>query len=45
MKFEDLQPGEHFMVVTNGMRGHFACEMLISTVAACLVFAPAFGSV
>lgn len=25
--FQDLQPGEHFMVATEGMRGHFACEM------------------
>ena len=28
--FQDLQPGEHFMVATEGMRGHFACEMWIN---------------
>ena len=27
MDFQDLQPGQHFMVATKGMRGHFACEM------------------
>ena len=27
MKFEDLKPGQHFIVATKGMRGHFACEM------------------
>ena len=27
MEFKDLKPGQHFMVATEGMRGHFACEM------------------
>lgn len=27
MKLKDLKPGQHFMVATEGMRGHFACEM------------------
>ena len=30
MKFTDLKPGDHFVVATNGMRGHFACEMWIN---------------
>jgi hypothetical protein len=24
---QDIKPGEHFIVATHGMRGHFACEM------------------
>jgi hypothetical protein len=32
MKFTDLKPGDHFVVATNGMRGHFACEMWINNV-------------
>lgn len=24
---KDLKPGQHFMVATEGVRGHFACEM------------------
>jgi len=24
---KDPKPGQHFMVATEGMRGHFACEM------------------
>ena len=24
---QDIKPGQHFMVATKGMRGHFACEM------------------
>ena len=27
MQMKDLKPGQHFMVATEGMRGHFACEM------------------
>ena len=27
MQFKDLKAGDHFMVATEGMRGHFACEM------------------
>jgi len=26
-KLTDIEPGQHFMVATEGMRGHFACEM------------------
>lgn len=28
--FNEIQPGEHFFVVMEGMRGHFACEMWIN---------------
>jgi hypothetical protein len=27
MQMQDLKPGQHFMVATSGLRGHFACEM------------------
>ena len=27
MKFSELKGGDHFVVATKGMRGHFACEM------------------
>lgn len=27
MTYEELTPGQHFYVATEGMRGHFACEM------------------
>lgn len=27
MRYRDLKPGQHFMVATEGLRGHFACEM------------------
>lgn len=27
MNMKDMQPGQHFMVATEGLRGHFACEM------------------
>lgn len=30
MKREDIQPGQHFVIATEGMRGHFACEMWIN---------------
>lgn len=30
MKLEDLKPGDHFMVATAGMRGHFACEFWLN---------------
>ena len=30
MKLQDVAPGAHFMVATEGMRGHFACEMWIN---------------
>jgi hypothetical protein len=26
----DIKPGEHFVVATTGMRGHFACEMWLN---------------
>ena len=28
--FKDLKPGQHFVVVTEGMRGYFACEMWLN---------------
>ena len=33
MNFQDLKPGQHFMVATKGMRGHFACEMWMNNVS------------
>lgn len=27
MEMKDLKPGQHFMVATKSLRGHFACEM------------------
>lgn len=29
-KLEEIQPGEHFISVTQGMRGWFACEFWIN---------------
>jgi hypothetical protein len=26
----DIKPGQHFVVATEGMRGHFACEMWLN---------------
>lgn len=30
MNMQDLKPGQHFVTVTQGMRGWFACEMWIN---------------
>lgn len=27
---KDIKPGQHFVVATEGMRGHFACEYWIN---------------
>ena len=30
MKLDDMKPGQHFIGVTHGMRGWFACEFWIN---------------
>lgn len=44
MQMKDLQPGQHFMVATKGMRGHFACEMWMNNEDPDVVFPEPWSS-